>query len=205
MTRTPERAGVVLAGGKSTRFTGDDKALATLDGRPMIRHVVEAVEPAVDEVVVNCRPTQRSTFETVLDGVDVTFAEDPITDRGPVAGLRTGLRSTDAEYAAVLACDMPFVTAALLSFLFSEARNRTGAISGSDGRFRPFPSVVHVRAASVDCTDAIVEGEGRLHDFFDLLAPRVVPDREVRAFTGVVDPFENLDSRAALWRARSRV
>ncbi len=41
--------GVVLAGGRATRMGGIDKGLQALNGRPLWRHVAEALAPQVDE------------------------------------------------------------------------------------------------------------------------------------------------------------
>ena len=39
------RAGLILAGGRSERFPTIDKALAPLDGRPLLGHVADALAP----------------------------------------------------------------------------------------------------------------------------------------------------------------
>ncbi|ELY34802.1 molybdopterin-guanine dinucleotide biosynthesis protein A [Haloferax volcanii DS2] len=99
------RAGIILAGGRSTRFGGIDKATATVGGQPMIHRVAASLDPVVDELVVNCRAEQRDSLAGALLDFDIRFAEDSHPDRGPVFGLRTALRATSVEYAAVLPCD----------------------------------------------------------------------------------------------------
>lgn len=178
------RAGVVLAGGRSTRFAGADKATANLAGRPMIRHVVDAVSPVVDEVVVDCRRDQQLTIEAALVDRDVTFVTDPISDRGPVAGLRTGLRATDRAYAAVTTCDLPLVPSSLYAHLLERARDVAGAVPVVDGRRLPFPAGVHVRACEAACTEAITRGTGRLEDVIRALEPVDIPESHVRAYAG---------------------
>lgn len=198
------RAGIVLAGGRSTRFGGADKATASLGGEPMIRRVVDAVAPAVDDVVVNCRDDQRSALAAALPERAVTFATDAFLDRGPAAGLRTGLQTTEAEYAAVVACDMPFVPSGFLNFLFARARHRTGAVPTFDGAVQPLPSVVHVRAATTASTEALTERAGRLSDVIDALDPRVVSERVVRAHVGD-DAFRNVNTWEDLRAAGERL
>ena len=90
-------AGVVLAGGFSTRFGDAEKATAPLDGWPMIRHVVERLGRVTDGVVVNCREEQLDELRAALSECSdvVGFAIDPIPDRGPIAGIYTGLSAVD--------------------------------------------------------------------------------------------------------------
>ncbi|WP_101294111.1 molybdenum cofactor guanylyltransferase [Halegenticoccus soli] len=198
------RAGVIVAGGRSTRFRGVDKATALVDGVPMIRRVAEAVAPAVDELVVNCRRDQREAFEAALSGLDARFAEDPILDRGPAAGVRTGLRAADAEYAAVVPCDAPLVPSAFLAFLLDRARHRTGAVPTVGGEVRPLPAAVHVRAATAACDDALRLFDGRLRDVVRVLEPDVVRERTVRAFADPGD-FLNVDAPGDLRTAERRL
>jgi len=195
------RAGIVLAGGRSARFPTVDKAVAPLDGNPLLWHAVSSVAPTADELIVNCRRDQREQFAEALDGFEVRFAVDRIPDRGPLVGLRTALAETSATYAAVLPCDMPLVPAAFIDFLFSRARNRTGAVARFEGRIQPLPAVVHVRAAAAACREAEASGADRLDAFVSAVDPHTVPERVVRAH---VDPaaFHNINTHDDLAQAR---
>jgi molybdopterin-guanine dinucleotide biosynthesis protein A len=197
------RTGVVVAGGRSTRFGDADKATASLDGTPLIRHAVADLAPTVDEIVVNCRAAQRDPFERALAGFDVRFAEDAVHDRGPLAGIRAGLRAACGEYAALVACDMPSVPAGLLDFLLRRARNRTGAIPRVDDGLQPFPAAVHVRAGLDACREAFHRRPRSLEVFLDALDPEIVPERAVEAYVGS-DAFANVNTPADLRAAAER-
>ncbi|MGH6617454.1 molybdenum cofactor guanylyltransferase [Sphingomonas sp.] len=84
--------GAVIAGGASRRF-GSDKALASIDGKSMLAHVIEALRPQVDDVVVCGR-----------EWPDVTVLPDLCRRRiGPLAGLEAALEhATKRRYRAVL-------------------------------------------------------------------------------------------------------
>lgn len=202
------RAGIVVAGGRSERFGDADKALVTLEGDPLISHVVSRVAPAVDELVVSCRRDQRDAFAAVIDDladVDlarVTFALDGTDGQGAVAGIRAGLRATEAEYAVLVPCDVPRIEPAFLAHLLERARHRTGAAIRLDGRIEVLPSAVHVRAAEAACTEALA-GDGSVDALRRALDPIVVDEREVAAH---VDPrtLEDVDTPADLRRLRAR-
>jgi molybdopterin-guanine dinucleotide biosynthesis protein A len=72
--------GVVLAGGKSSRF-GSDKAEALLGGRPLIEHAIEALRPHCDAVAVAGRETALA----------LSIADWPAPDAGPLGGLAGAL------------------------------------------------------------------------------------------------------------------
>jgi len=190
------RAGVILAGGRSERFPTIDKALAPLDGTPLLRHVADTLSPAVDELIINCRRDQQAAFAEAVDD-DPRFAIDPVADRGPLAGVRTALAATEATYAAILPCDMPFVPAGFIEYLFGQARHKTGAVPCVGGRQRSLPAVVHVRAAAAACETARQHRNEGLAPFMSALDPVVVSERTVtahvdaKAFTDI-DTHEDL-------------
>ena len=190
------RAGLILAGGRSERFPTIDKALAPLDGKPLLRHVADALSPAVDERIINCRPDQQTAFAEAV-GDDPRFAIDPVADRGPLAGLRTALAATEATYAAVLPCDMPFVPAGFIEYLFGQAQNETGAVPCVGGQQQSLPAVVHVRAATAACADARQQHDGGLAAFVSVLDPLVVPERTVTAHVEAT-AFSDIDTHEDL-------
>lgn len=201
------RAGVVLAGGRSTRFGNADKAVAELAGTPMIRRVVDRVVTIVDELVVNCRDDQIDDIDAVLDGVPaaVTFAPDPEPDRGPLAGIGTGLQATDAEYAAVVACDMPFVKPALLDHLFERAAGHDAAVPRlSDGWFQTTQAVYRTAAMAAACERALDRGDRRIVAAFDALDVAEVDEAEVRRITSI-KTFDNVNTRAEFDEATARL
>ncbi|WP_135302061.1 molybdenum cofactor guanylyltransferase [Haloarcula amylovorans] len=190
------RSAVVLAGGYSTRFGETDTATAELDGDPLIRRVVDRVDGAVDEVVVNCRDEQRDSIATALDGVDHRFAVDPVPDGGPVAGIRTGCRVARGRFTFVTACDMPFVRPQLVTRLF-EAAADDGAVPDIGDRLRPLAGVYRADAAVEAADTTLGLGSRALTDLLDRLSVVTVPSpAPVRA-------VRDIDTRDDLAAAQS--
>ncbi|WP_251341628.1 molybdenum cofactor guanylyltransferase [Haloplanus halophilus] len=202
----PERTAVVLAGGRSTRFGDEDKAVAPLAGTPMIRRVVDRVAPAVDAVVVNCRAEQVPAISDALDGaaVPVRFAEDEYPDEGPMAGMATGLRAVDTEYAFVVACDMPFVDADFVAYLFERAAGHDAAVPRPEQWFETTHAVYRAAAMADACEAALAAGEERIvAPLFDLDFV-VVDAAEVRDH-GHPHTFENCNTREDFVDAERRL
>ncbi|WP_254534872.1 molybdenum cofactor guanylyltransferase [Halomarina litorea] len=201
------RAGIVLAGGYSTRFGEHDKALARLDDKPLLMHVIEGLAPAVDGVVVNCRWEQLSSFRPVLRttsvDVDIAFAPDPVPDKGPVAGIAAGLRAVSTPYVAVVAADMPFVDAEFFDDLFDLAAGRDGSVPHIDGHVQPMHAVYRTAAARSAAGDVVECGDGSLHGVINRLDTTILSTSEVlsrtsrRTFTDVnsVDDFREVERK----------
>jgi molybdopterin-guanine dinucleotide biosynthesis protein A len=52
--------GLILAGGLSTRMGGRDKGLQLLEGRPMITHIIERLQPQVGPLLINANQNQEA-------------------------------------------------------------------------------------------------------------------------------------------------
>jgi molybdopterin-guanine dinucleotide biosynthesis protein A len=105
---------VILAGGDSRRM-GQDKAMLSLDGKPLLQHVIDAVTQVFPYVMISVRQPR--------DGLGLPQIRDAQTHAGPLAGLAAALASIDTPWLFAVACDMPFVAPALLEYL---ARQRGG-------------------------------------------------------------------------------
>ena len=57
-------AGILLAGGKSSRMGGGDKCMRLLAGKPILEHIIERVGPQVSQLVINTNgdPKRFSSF-----------------------------------------------------------------------------------------------------------------------------------------------
>jgi molybdopterin-guanine dinucleotide biosynthesis protein A len=200
------RAGVIVAGGRSTRFGEADKAVADLAGTPMIRRVADRLATVGDELVINGRRGQRDAIETALDGIRVPtrYAPDPEPDQGPILGIRTGLAATEADCAALVACDMPFVDPDLLEYLFEQVAGYDAAVPRLNDEWYQTTQAVYRAEAMVEACDRAMErGDGRIVAAFDDLDVRVVPEQDVLEH-GTLETFDNLNTRSEFRDAVAR-
>ncbi|WP_117594567.1 molybdenum cofactor guanylyltransferase [Haloprofundus halophilus] len=191
------RTGVIVAGGRSTRFGDADKATADLAGTPMIRRVGDRLAGVVDELVVNCRADQRAAILDAFESYPrpVSVAEDETPDQGPVSGIRTGLRAASGEYAVVVACDMPFVDPGVVSYLFERAEGHDAAVPQLDDQWFQTTHAVYRATAMADACEAALEAGARkvVDPLFEL--DYVVVDETEIAEHGELRTFENLNTR----------
>jgi molybdopterin-guanine dinucleotide biosynthesis protein A len=106
--------GVVLAGGKSARM-GKDKSLLLYNNKPLIKRVVEELQPIVDDLII--------VSNTVKYGfLSVKEISDIFPKMGPLGGIHAGLKTSENEYCFVTACDIPFFSGDLAEFLLDQKR-----------------------------------------------------------------------------------
>lgn len=139
--RLLDRSVIVLAGGFSSRF-GQDKGVLELANKPLIKHVVDAVKPIVDEVIVVANSQERIAKYAEIVAANVRFAVDSGKLHGPLMGALAGFESAHGKYALLLPFDMPFVSREVVSLLFELCLNKAAAVPRwSDGKVEPLHAV----------------------------------------------------------------
>ncbi len=108
--------GLVLAGGESRRM-GRDKALLVRDGHSQLAHIAALLEGITERVYVSSRQEQqddpeRSRFENIVDRYEGI---------GPIAGILSAMDAHPDANWLVVACDLPNIDEATLSFLIENS------------------------------------------------------------------------------------
>lgn len=189
-------SGVILAGGAGRRMGGVDKGLVELAGRPLARHVLDALAPQVDAVLVSAN---RNAFEyrklgcAVVGDGEGGGGEDY---RGPLAGMLGGMKKAAAPLALFVPCDAPFLPADLAARL--RAAGDCDIAVAHDGE-RLQPVFCLLRTTLADSLARFLGGGGRKIDYwFDLHNVRRVD------FSDNPGGFANINSPADLARAEEK-
>ncbi len=198
----PSRTAIILAGGRSSRF-GSNKALHLLGDAPLIRHSVERVSEVVKEVVVVIgRGESGRRYAAALPSY-VIVTNDDLTSKNPLVGISAGLRATESDHVAVLACDTPFVNGRVIEFLFRRAiRAEANAVipRWNSGSIEPLEAVYR-RLPTLRATEEILTRPGpSMKDMIKRL-DRVVfvsVEDEIRRIDRDLRTFFNVNTRRDL-------
>ena len=127
--------GLVLAGGRSVRF-GGEKAVALLDGRPLLEWAAQRLESVCLDVAINVRTGTEA--ESVAKALGLpTLYDTPGDAAGPLAGVKVGLIWAEEQGARTLAvspCDAPLLPDDLYVRLLERAEGGAAMAATSDGR-----------------------------------------------------------------------
>ncbi|MQP65363.1 NTP transferase domain-containing protein [Niveispirillum sp. SYP-B3756] len=133
--RQPRIHGLILAAGSSRRMGQKNKLLLPLQGKPLLRHVVDAAVASQLSGLTLVTGHDDAAVRAMLNGqpLHITHAADHAA--GMSASLKVGLASlpADLDGVMVLLGDMPLVTAADIDRLIA-------AFSPADGRGICVPS-----------------------------------------------------------------
>jgi molybdopterin-guanine dinucleotide biosynthesis protein A len=190
------RGGIVLCGGKSTRM-GASKALLPFGPETMLQRVVRLLSEAVSPMVVVAAVDQ----ELPALPRDVIVTRDEREARGPLEGLRAGLKalSPDVDAAYVTSCDVPLLVPGFVAQMFDLARGYEVAVMEIDGFTHPL-SAVYRRATLPVVEDLLATDRLRPVFLFEAVKTRRVTPQEMTA-----DPdlktLRNLNTREDYERA----
>jgi molybdenum cofactor guanylyltransferase len=98
---------VILAGGRGRRFGGLDKGLIEYKHNPIIEHVINAVAPQVDNIMINANRSE----ETYANYGYPIINDELSGFQGPLAGFSTAMQHATNSYVLTLPCDGPFISA----------------------------------------------------------------------------------------------
>lgn len=154
-----DKSAIILAGGSSTRFA-TDKGVLELGGKPLLNHVIDAVEDLVEEVIVVTNTQARADAYGKLVSEGVRFAVDVRESKGPLVGALTGFEEAKGEYSTLLPFDSPFVSKEVLSLLFDCCVGKAAAVPRwTNQDIEPLHAVYHTKQALIAAEEALVENE----------------------------------------------
>lgn len=156
-------SGVVLAGGRSSRF-GRDKLSSEYHGRPLLHHAVLRLLEVCDEVIVVIAPDGEEP--AMPGGASVRSVRDETADEGPLRGLEAGLAAASGRWVVVAGGDMPDLQGSvLLEMLRAGRETHAVAVALSDGGdARPLPITLDLEPALRAVEDLLRSDRRSLRD-----------------------------------------
>ena len=184
-------AGLILAGGRARRMGGEDKGLISLAGRPMVEHVLERIQPQVDEVLINAN---RNAERYGRYGHRVI--PDVIGDySGPLAGMLTAMMAVEQPWLAVVPCDSPLLPHDLVDRLYQSVLAESAEIAVAHDGQRLQPVIALLSCSLLPYLRAFVDRGGRKIDTWYAEHRMIATDLSdhPEAFVNVNTPEERLE------------
>ncbi len=183
---------VIQAGGQSTRM-GRDKALLPFLGQPLIKRLVARLTPIAAEIIITTNRPADYAF------LGLPLYVDKITERGALGGLYTAIEAASQPKVAVVACDMPFASPALLQFQSNllDSESTDVVIPKTDLGYEPLHAVYRREACLPAIEQAIRADQWKVISWFPQVRVRVLSADELTqndprglAFVNVNTPEE---------------
>ena len=184
--------GFILAGGASRRM-GTDKSRLRLEHQTFTERIAETLLRITDSVNVVGRISDESGLPTVAD---------IYPQWGALGGLHAALSACQREWAIVVACDLPFITAELFLALYEKRVDHEAVVPiQPDGRPQPLAALYRVDPCSERAATLIEAGHRRPLDLLDAVKTRWVSFAEIRNLTQSERFFVNINTPSDYYEA----
>jgi molybdopterin-guanine dinucleotide biosynthesis protein A len=175
----------ILAGGESRRM-GRDKSQLLLENRTFTDRIAETLFQITDSVTLVGSRQENSRYASVPDVFPAW---------GALGGLHAALAACRAEWAIVVACDLPFVTTELFRHLNSLRDGHDAVVPlQPDGRPQPLSSLYRIETCLPRATELIEAGKRRPLDLLELVNTRWVPFNELTNLDQAEKFFVNINT-----------
>jgi molybdenum cofactor guanylyltransferase len=184
----------ILAGGASSRM-GTDKSLLPIEGQTFTARIAETLLKLTDSVSVVGRES----------GLTLPSVPDVYPHWGALGGLHAALTVCKREWAIVVACDLPFVTAELFSFLAEKRMDHEAVVPvQEDDRPQPLAALYRVDPCRQRATELIEAGRRRPLDLVEAVKTRWVSFAEITNLDQAQRFFVNINTPSDYYEATRR-
>jgi len=179
---------IILCGGKESRF-GGSKSTACVGGITVMERIIRVLEPLSREIIAVTSPEKRN----LPVGIKARIVTDRYPGKGPLGGIYTGLLHTKSHFAIAVACDMPFLNAALLSRMLDIADGFDVVVPRLEGTMVEPLHAIYARSCIHEMKARIESGQLSIAPLFGRLRVRYVTKEEYLPFDPRMLSFFNIN------------
>src|SRR5437660_2283697 len=173
---------------------GRPKALLKLGGRRIIERVVDAVKPAVDDLLIVTNTPELYTF------LGLPMVPDIYLDHGSLGGIYSGLLAAPGDAAFTVACDMPFLHAEIARLVVRRAAEADVVIPRVGGQLETLHAA-YGKACLPHIEERLLPGHFKITGFFEGVRVLEIPETAVAAYRAPAVAFMNVNAPEDLSRA----
>ena len=123
---------LILAGGKSSRMNGNNKAFLEYNNKTFIENIINELDE-FNRIYISV--DNKDKYENLR----YTLIEDEYKEIGPIGGIYSSLKHIDYNYIFVVACDMPKVNKEFVKFLLSNLKKDDKCLIVKDCNNKVYP------------------------------------------------------------------
>jgi molybdenum cofactor guanylyltransferase len=174
---------------------GVNKALLEVGGSRIIARTASALCHVFEEVLVITNSPDDFQF------LGLPMLRDVVPGRGSLGGLYTGLRACKGDYGFLAACDMPFLSVAVIRYIANSVEGFDVVVPRISGMLEPLHA-----AYSRECLPHIEEllqhDDLRIFNLYDKVKVREVPEADLVPLDPDLGFIVNVNTPEDLERAR---
>lgn len=205
-----DRSVIILAVETSSKFEVD-KGLLSLDNKPLLKYVIDAVEGIADEVIIVTTSKERADLYAKIVSHKVRFVYDTDESIGLLGAALTGFAEAKGNYSLILPFDSPFVSEDVTTLLFDCSEGKSAVVARSpDCEVEALHAVYNTKIAFDAAKELLAEGEVEIEAILDkmhgvrYMSTMVIEqlDPDFKTFFRIITP---LDLRKAVVMLKPKI
>jgi molybdopterin-guanine dinucleotide biosynthesis protein A len=191
--------GVILAGGRNSRFSGRNKALIPVAGKRILDRIYEVFTILFDNIIlVTNDPLQYMAW-------DFDIVTDIFPIRSSLTGIHTGLFYITTPYAFFAACDIPFLKKELIEILLDGLKPDIDIVIPETSKgVEPLCSIYSKRCFK-PIEEQLLNKSFKIQQIFQKVRVKKIPEHILRTVDPDLDSFFNINTPDVLSKAEERL
>ena len=187
--------GVILAGGRGRRLENRDKGLVELAGRPLVQHVIDAMRPQTDQLLISAN---NNLAKYCSFGLHVVMDNNTL-HLGPLAGIAAAMKIANTPYIFTTPCDSPFIPPDLVTRMYETTlkEGTTLCVARDQERLQPLFALIP-RHFVDELTDEIAAERLKVHRWITQHSHSVVSYEDPWSFFNINTPEDLLRAETHL-------
>jgi len=169
-------SGIILAGGEGKRVGGIDKGLIEYRNKALIEHVIDAITPQIDDLVISA----NRNIERYKNYTQKVISDNSEQYLGPLAGISAALAHCAYDRVLVVPCDTPFLPTDIIAKFLSRRADSHLYIAESKNKLQPIMLIHKKLQGSIK--RALDENERRLMFWVKSQQPEIIRFQGETAF-----------------------
>ncbi len=198
MINSSDISALILAGGKASRFNGENKGLIQLQTSPLISYVINTLKPQVKTILISANRDIQS-----YQKFGYPVLQDQHSDikhlQGPLAGILQGMEYASTPWLLLSPCDTPFLQTNYCQIMTTALATHPNKIAVAilQGKLQPLFSLIPISFKQT-LKKALNNKDYKVGQWIKSLPYREVEFTDERMFTNINTPDELANSEVLL-------
>ncbi len=137
-----------------------DSGLLKLNNKSILAHVIDAVNPLVDEILIVTHSQKHADAYAKLVSTRITLVVEPAIAQNPLIAALQGFKTALGAFSLLVPHDAPFISTKILQLFFELCPGKSAVIPRTpDSQAEPLPAVYATRQALFAAEKAISMGK----------------------------------------------
>lgn len=174
--------GIILAGGKSSRFKSN-KAMAKISSQRLIDRIIDVLSDVCSEIILVTNTPDQYKDLGIRTVVDI------IPGKGPLSGMHGGLICSYTDLNFITACDLPFINKDILHYLLDQAGIYDDAVVPIVEGYPEPLAAVYRKTCIKPIEDALINNQYKVKSIFSHIKLKYIAEQELQQFAGPMNFF----------------